>query len=67
MSDSHSDAFKAYARKCGIVDDYRAAVDESLANHIGIVLVRPATEGVEVNPHGRTVSPSSATLSPRRY
>src|SRR5438445_1632 len=35
-----------------------AAIPEGLANQIGVVLVRLASEGVEVDVHGRTVSPS---------
>src|SRR5437879_12332206 len=41
-----------------IVDDGGAAIAEGLANQIGVVLVRLASERVEVDVHGRTVSPS---------
>ena len=39
-------------------DGGRAAVFEGLADQLGVVLVRLAAEGVEVNVHGRTVNPS---------
>src|SRR5437899_4210343 len=41
----------------GIIDHNGALVAEPLANHIGVVLIRPAAKGMEVDPHGRTVSP----------
>src|SRR5213592_52253 len=42
----------------GIFHDDRALVSERLAHQLGVVLVRLAAEGVEVDVHGRTVRPS---------
>src|SRR5213593_3782194 len=41
----------------GIFHDDRALVSERLAHQVGVVLVRLAAEGMEVNVHGRTVRP----------
>src|SRR6266540_477079 len=42
----------------GVVHDDRALFGECLADDLGVILVRPAAERVEVNVHGRTVSPN---------
>src|SRR5260370_1764822 len=43
---------------CGVRDDDGALVGERLAYQLGVVLVRLAAEGMEVDLHGRTVIPS---------